>query len=145
MTASSRILLMAAGWAFVGLAALGAFLPLLPTTPFVLLASSCFIRSSPRARKWLYESRLFGPALRDWEEHRAVRRPVKILAVVTVLGVIGLSFVRDLHWAVRGMIIALGLVGLVVVWWLPTVPQTGGAEAPPVPPAPDPSAANLPP
>ena len=145
MTRWSHSLTLAAGWAFVGLAALGAFLPLLPTTPFVLLASSCFIRSSPRARKWLYESTLFGPALRDWEEHRAVRRPVKVLAVVTVLLVIGGSFVRDLHWAVRASIITLGLVGLAVVWWLPTVPRSAGAEAPQVPPAQDPSAANLPP
>ena len=119
-----RALYLAAGWAFVALAALGVFLPLLPTTPFVLFASSCFIKSSPRARKWLVESRLFGPFLRDWEEHHAIRAPVKVLAVVTVLGVIGLSLVRDVHWVVRTLIVVLGAVGLAVVWRLPTVPKS---------------------
>ena len=130
----SRGLLLAAGWAFVALAALGVFLPVLPTTPFLLLASSCFLKSSPRARQWLINSRLFGPFLRDWEEHHGVRRPVKILAFVVVLAVIALSLVRDLHWAVRTLIVVLGSVGLAVVWRLPTIaashprPQGPGPE-----------------
>jgi uncharacterized membrane protein YbaN (DUF454 family) len=120
MSLWSRILFQAAGWAFVGLATLGLFLPLLPTTPFVLLAGSCFVRSSPRAQRWLAGSRWFGPILRDWNEHRAVRRPVKVLAVVAVTAVIALSFWRDVHWVVRALIVALGLVGLTVIYLLPT-------------------------
>jgi uncharacterized membrane protein YbaN (DUF454 family) len=114
---------MIAGWGFVGLAALGVVLPLLPTTPFVLLASSCFVRSSPRARAWLVNSRLFGPTVRDWHEHRAVRRPVKVLAIVVVCTVIALACVRrQLHWGLRAAIVVVGSVGLVVVWSLPVVP-----------------------
>jgi uncharacterized protein len=112
----------AAGWAFVALAVLGVALPLLPTTPFVLLASSCFVRSSPRARRWLLNSRLFGPSLRDWNEHRAVRRPVKVLALAVVSCVMGLTFAREMHPAMRGAILAVGAVGLIVVWWLPVMP-----------------------
>src|SRR5687768_14861240 len=108
------------GWIFVALAALGVFLPLLPTTPFLLLASTCFVRSSPRAQRWLAESRWFGPILRDWHEHRAVRRPVKLLAVAVVLLVLAYSFVRDLPWALRIAIVAVGGVGLFVLWRLPT-------------------------
>ena len=107
---------------FVVLAALGVALPLLPTTPFVLLASSCFVRSSPRARLWLLNSRVFGRTLRDWNDHRAVRRPVKVLAFVVVLTVLGLTFLRDMHPAMRGAILAVGAVGLIVVWWLPVMP-----------------------
>jgi uncharacterized protein len=114
----------AAGWVFVVLAAIGVALPLLPTTPFVLLASSCFVRSSPRARLWLLNSRMFGPTLRDWNEHQAVRRPVKVLAFVVVLGVLALTFLRDMHPVMRGTILAVGAVGLIVVWWLPAVPAT---------------------
>ena len=109
------------GWAFVGLATAGLFLPLLPTTPFLLLASSCFMRSSPRARRWLGSSRLFGPMLRDWDEHHAVRRPVKVLAVVVVSAVLVFAAFRDLHWVVRTLIFVVGGVGLVVVWRLPVV------------------------
>lgn len=108
------------GWIFVALAALGVFLPLLPTTPFLLLASTCFVRSSPRAQRWLAESRWFGPILRDWNEHRAVRRPVKLLAVAVVVVVMAYSFVRDLPWALRIAIVGVGCVGLFVLWRLPT-------------------------
>ena len=119
-----RPIYFAAGCLFVGLAALGLALPLLPTTPFLLLASSCFIRSSPRAQRWLLNSRLFGPMIRDWHHHRAVRRPVKWLAVIVVLCVLGFTLVRELHWGVRAAIIALGLVGLAVIWWLPSLPKS---------------------
>jgi uncharacterized protein len=108
-------------WALVGLAVAGVFLPVLPTTPFLLLASSCFLKSSPRWKAWLERNRLLGPFLRDWAEHRAVRRPVKVLAVVVVSAVIAAAMVRDLHWAVRAAVVGIGLVGLVVVWRLPVV------------------------
>ena len=109
------------GWLFVGLGVVGLFLPLLPTTPFLLLASSCFLRSSPRWQRWLMNSRWFGPMLREWDEHKAVRRPVKVLAVVVVSLVLVAAAVRDLHWAVRTLVVALGLVGLIVVWRLPVI------------------------
>ena len=118
----SRWVYLGLGWAFVGLAAAGLLLPVLPTTPFLLLASSCFLKSSPRWKAWLERSRVFGPFLKDWAEHRAVRRPVKVLAVVVVSAVIALALFRDLHWAVRAAVVALGLVGLLVVWRLPTLP-----------------------
>jgi uncharacterized protein len=125
-----RAIYLVVGWLFVALAVLGVFLPLLPTTPFVLLASSCFLKSSPRWQRWLASSRWFGPLLRDWHEHRAVRRPVKALAVVVITAVIAASLLRDLHWAVRGLIIALGAVGLVVVLRLRTAPSDASTSAP---------------
>jgi len=123
MSKVSSLLFQAAGWALVGVATLGLFLPLLPTTPFLLVASMCFVRSSPRAQRWLLNSRWFGPLLRDWNEHRAVRRPVKYLAVAVVSAVIAMSFWRDVHWLVRTLIVVLGLVGLTVIYCLPTVPK----------------------
>jgi uncharacterized membrane protein YbaN (DUF454 family) len=117
----SRVIFLLLGWAFVGLAVLGVFLPLLPTTPFLLLASSCFLRSSPRWQRWLKANRVFGPMIRDWDEHRAVRRPVKVLALAVVSAVLVLAAVRDTHWVVRTLIVLLGLIGLAVVWRLPVV------------------------
>jgi uncharacterized protein len=116
-----RAAFLVAGWLFVGLAALGIVLPLLPTTPFVLLAGSCFVRSSPRARAWLLRSRWFGPSLRDWHEHRAVRRPVKVLAIAVCAAVMGMTFVREMHWGLRGAILVVASIGIVVVWRLPVV------------------------
>src|SRR5947207_1871164 len=84
-----RLLYVAAGSFFVFLAVLGALLPVLPTTPFLLLASYFFLHSSPRLNAWLLRSRLFGPLLRDWQEHRAVRPRVKVTALSIIPPVIG--------------------------------------------------------
>ena len=121
-----RPLYFVLGWVFVVLATLGVFLPLLPTTPFLLLASSCFLRSSPRWQAWLMRSRWFGPMLRDWNEHRAVRRPVKVVAIITVSIVLVFAMLRDLHWAIRAGIFLLGGIGLWVVWRLPVRPGGSG-------------------
>lgn len=77
-----RWLLLALGWSCVGLGAVGAFLPVLPTTPFLLVAAWAFARSSARLRAWLYGHRRFGPALRAWHEHGAIPRRGKVASVV---------------------------------------------------------------
>ena len=63
-----------------GLGIIGAFLPVLPTTPFLLLAAWAATRGSPELHKWLYEHPRFGPPLKAWEENRAVSVPAKITA-----------------------------------------------------------------
>ena len=119
----TKALFLGLGWAFVVLGVVGLFVPVLPTTPFLLLASSCFLKSSPRFRDWLLRNRLFGPSIREWEERRAVRRSVKLLAVAVVSLVMILVLVRDVHWAVRTAVITLGLVGLAVIARLPVLPR----------------------
>jgi uncharacterized membrane protein YbaN (DUF454 family) len=64
------------------LALAGLFLPLLPTTPFLLLASACFARGSARMQRWLTSNRLFGKQLRQFEETRAVPARAKASAIV---------------------------------------------------------------
>jgi uncharacterized membrane protein YbaN (DUF454 family) len=86
-----RVLYLVGGLVCVGLAYLGAILPGLPTTPWVLLASYCFGKSSPRLERWLRRSPVFGKLVRDWEEHRGIRRPVKVFAVCLVVVVVSLS------------------------------------------------------
>lgn len=73
-----RLLLLASGWILVGLAVLGAILPLLPTTPFLILAATCFYKSSPRFYTWLYANRFFGKYLSDYRERKGVPMQVKI-------------------------------------------------------------------
>ena len=75
---------LALGLFFVGLGSVGAVLPLLPTTPFLLLAVYCASRSSPALHAWLYSHPRFGPLLRDWRDHRAIRPRAKITALVLV-------------------------------------------------------------
>lgn len=65
------------GFLFVGLAALGVVLPLLPTTPFLLVAAACFARSSERWLAWLLQNRHFGPLIHRWRAHRCISARVK--------------------------------------------------------------------
>lgn len=75
-----RTLIFSLGLLSLLLGVVGAFLPLLPTTPFVLLAAWCFVRSSSKAHDWLYRQPVLGPALRNWQEKKSISRPTKILA-----------------------------------------------------------------
>jgi uncharacterized membrane protein YbaN (DUF454 family) len=107
----------------VGLAYLGAVLPGLPTTPWVLLASYCFARSSPRLERWLKRSPVFGRLLRDWDEHRGIRLWVKVVAVCLVVTVVTLSITLSglpvwLEWVI-GCLAAVGVC--VIVFVVPTV------------------------
>ena len=72
------------GLFFVGLGAAGAFLPVLPTTPFLILAASCFAKSSDKWYRWLLDNKQFGPAIRDWEEHRAISQRSRYTALTMV-------------------------------------------------------------
>lgn len=68
------------GCVFFGLGVVGVFLPVLPTTPFMILAASCFAKSSKRFHLWLMNHPTFGKLLQDWEQRRAIPRYAKYLA-----------------------------------------------------------------
>jgi uncharacterized protein len=105
-----RLCLFSFGILSVGLGTLGVFLPLLPTTPFLLLAAWCFLKSSERAHGWIYRQPLFGKALRDWEKNRSIARPTKLIAIsMIILSVVFLwSRVNDL-W-IKYLVTALLLI-----------------------------------
>jgi uncharacterized protein len=77
--------IFALGVIALALGAVGIFLPLLPTTPFVLLAAWCFLKSSPKAHDWIYHRSIFGPILQNWEENQVIEKPVKAIACGTIL------------------------------------------------------------
>jgi uncharacterized membrane protein YbaN (DUF454 family) len=116
----TRALWTAAGLAALALGLIGVFLPLLPTTPFVLLAAACFARSSPRLHDWLLRHPVFGPAIRDWRDHRAIPRKGKIAAVVAMTAAFGLSLALGLRlW----VLLAQGAVLLAMGSWIVTRPS----------------------
>jgi uncharacterized membrane protein YbaN (DUF454 family) len=81
-----RLTLMGFGWICIALGIVGAVLPVLPTTPFLLLAVWAFARSSPFFHQWLLHHRLFGPLLSQWERHRVIPIRAKIFAVTGMAG-----------------------------------------------------------
>ncbi|ELR67304.1 heme utilization protein [Photobacterium marinum] len=116
-----RALLLSIGWLSVVLGVLGVFLPLLPTTPFLLLASACFMRGSPRLSRWLHQHPHFGPVLRNWHENRAISKTVKRRANITIVASFSLSILLvPLLWH-KVMLVVIGTVLLVWFNRLPVI------------------------
>lgn len=121
-----RMVLMAVGFVSLGLGIVGLVLPVLPTTPFVLLASVCFARSSPRFHAWLLNARLFGPLIRNWDESRSFSKRAKTSAVASIAIVGGGSafWIVEPLWARSAMVAVLAAVSVWIVT-RPTAPSAG--------------------
>jgi len=89
----SKLILISLGLLFVALGGLGLVLPVMPTTPFLLLAAACFARSSPRFHDWLLNIRVFGSLIRNWQETRSIPKKTKLLAIITIVVVGGSSVI----------------------------------------------------
>ncbi|MGF1699118.1 YbaN family protein [Photobacterium makurazakiensis] len=110
-----RALLLLCGWLCVGLGILGVILPLLPTTPFLLLASACFMRGSPRLNHWLMQHPHFGPILHNWHQHRAVSSNVKRRANIMIVLSFALSiYLVPLLWH---KVMLLVFLSVLLVWF----------------------------
>lgn len=110
-----KILLNVIGIIAVVLAILGIFLPLLPTTPFLLLASACFIRGSARLHRWLLNNPLFGEYLRNIEEKKGIPLKSKVITLVLLWASLGFS-IYTVSPLLKGMLVAIGIG--VSVWIL---------------------------
>lgn len=76
-----KIILIVCGSISVGLGVLGVFLPLLPTTPFLLLAAACYFRSSPKFYNWLIQSKYLGTYIKNYREHKSMFLPMKVFVI----------------------------------------------------------------
>lgn len=116
-----RGLLIAAGSIALVLGAIGVFTPLLPTTPFVLLAAACFARASPRLHQRLLANRTFGPMIYEWEKHRSIPFRTKITAIALMSTTLAASIIFFVEpWWLKAALAALG-IGLAV--WLYRIPS----------------------
>ena len=106
-----RFLWLVLGLLFTGLGVVGAFLPVMPTTVFLLIAAFFFARSSPKFYNWLLNNRAFGPLIRDWRSGLGLPLRAKILAVSLILVTVGSSifFVSILWVQLMLAVIALGV------------------------------------
>lgn len=79
-----RWIWLSAGHFFLLVGIIGILIPLLPTTPFLLLAAACYSRGSEKFENWLLNHPYLGASVRDWRSHRVIRRKVKALAIVSL-------------------------------------------------------------
>jgi uncharacterized membrane protein YbaN (DUF454 family) len=115
------------GFLFLAIAVLGIFLPLLPTTPFALLAAGCFARSSEKWHQWMLANDTFGPMIRNWERERCISCRVKFVAVLSMCLMGGFSIVFGVESQaaqVAGGILVL--VGFITVISIATCKQQAG-------------------
>ncbi|TLE13583.1 DUF454 domain-containing protein [Vibrio cholerae] len=111
-----RFLFSVIGITSLCLGILGIFLPLLPTTPFILLSSACFLRSSPRFYRWLNQHGTFGPMIQNWQQHGAVSKAVKKRATLFIV----LSFAFSI-WMVPWLWLKVALfiwLVLLITWFI---------------------------
>ncbi|CAA6605074.1 conserved membrane hypothetical protein [Rhodospirillaceae bacterium LM-1] len=116
-----RALFLALGFVCVALGLLGVFLPVLPTTPFMILALWCFARSSERFHRWLLTHRIFGPSLQKWERHRVIPPLAKIASIgaMTASMIYVVLFSQAPWYAMSGM----GLVVVYAAWYILSKPS----------------------
>ncbi|WP_413203902.1 YbaN family protein [Rhodospirillum sp. A1_3_36] len=116
MNTGKRILFLGLGHLCVALGIIGAFLPLLPTTPFLLVATWAYGHASPRLRHWLWTHPRFGAGIRAWHEHGVIGRRVKILSLSAMtLSCLVTWLVTGNTLAALGQGIILAFVGVFIV------------------------------
>lgn len=119
-------LLLVAGYAALGLGLLGAFVPLLPTTVFLIIAVACFVRANPRLARRLLRDRRSGAALRQFLRHGAISRPAKFAAVGGMaLGFVATSTAFGWHLVPVVITAALLLCAATFVVTRPAPPAAG--------------------
>ncbi|GAB3547644.1 YbaN family protein [Noviherbaspirillum agri] len=104
-----KFLLNIIGGVAVVLAILGIFLPLLPTTPFLLLASACFVRGSERLHRWLRNNPLFGEYLRNIEDKKGIPLKGKVMTLLLLWGSLGYSIHTVGPLFLKLMLAAIGI------------------------------------
>lgn len=106
-----RWILLSIGTLSLGIGALGTVIPGLPTTPFVILAAACYLRSSERLYRWLITNRVFGPVLETWRTHRGMTLRTKLVTLTLVWLMLGSAALL----LAEGLFMKLVLIGIASV------------------------------
>jgi uncharacterized membrane protein YbaN (DUF454 family) len=103
MTRAKRIVLIVVGFLCLALGGLGIVVPLLPTTPLVLVAAFAFANSSETLHQWLLDHRVFGPLIDNWRRHGAISRTAKTMSVLSMLAILVISWLMGVAAVVIGV------------------------------------------
>lgn len=119
-------LLIALGWFFVILGIIGIVLPILPTTPFLILALGLFSKSSPRFHKMLLDNPWFGPSLKQWEETKTVTRKTKVRACICIVIAFAIS-IAVLYGRIY-LQLMLVCIGLILLFFISRLKEASSPE-----------------
>lgn len=112
----TRLLWLGAGWVAVALGAIGVIVPGLPTTVFMIIAASCFARSSPRFLQWVLDLPGVGPAVADFRDGHGMPMRAKAFAIASIVIAVTVSIVVFLNpWWLRALVAAVGLIGIAYI------------------------------
>jgi uncharacterized membrane protein YbaN (DUF454 family) len=126
-----RVLLVIAGTLSLALGIIGIFLPLLPTTPFLLLASACYVRGSERLHRWLLNQGRLGAYIRRYEEGQGIPLRGKVLAMLMMWPSIAYATTKVSPPVLKGLMVATALGVTVWIWRLPTWQAPRADDGPP--------------
>lgn len=125
----TRNVVLVLGWLCIGLGVLGIFLPLLPTTPFLLLAAGCFLRTSPKTYRWLVRHPKLGKFIISYFEGKGIPLKTKIYSVSAMLIAVGLTiYIAELDGIVIGILFAVAIFAMVYIFRLPTLKADKSGE-----------------
>lgn len=109
------------GYLSLALGVIGIFLPVMPTTPFIIVAAFCFSKSNKKIHRWLRQHKIFGSALRDWESHKVIKTKFKIIASITMTsGLIYPIFFSNYDKRVNIVIISVLAIVFIFIWSRPS-------------------------
>ena len=124
--ATLRLIYLAIGWIALALGIIGAFLPVMPTVPFLIVALWGFSKSSERFHNWLYHHKVYGPMLRQWDRHRVIPLWGKVWACVAMAGSLAIMvFFLKVHPALAAVAAAVMLAVAVYILSKPSRPPHG--------------------
>ncbi len=119
-----RVLIFIAGWVSLILGCVGIFLPLLPTTPFILLSAYCFSRSSERLHQWLITHPRMGLLIQDWEQHGSISKTAKTKAAILIVVMFTATLVFvNVALAVKALVALIGISVLTFILTRPVPPN----------------------
>lgn len=119
-----RVVFVGLGWISVALGIIGALLPIVPTTPFMILAAFLFSKGSPRLHDWLVRQPFVGKGILDWEKHGVIRLKAKILSTLVILPLFAYTFLFvDVNLWIKGGVQLVGVAVLAFIWSRPSQPE----------------------
>jgi uncharacterized membrane protein YbaN (DUF454 family) len=121
----ARLVLNIIGSLSLGLAILGIFLPLLPTTPFLLLASACYLRGSERLHRWLMNNRVLGEYIRNFQERRGIPLRAKVVTIALLWASVLFSIYKVEILALEFLLVAIAVGTSTLILRMKTLNRAG--------------------